>query len=77
MGGAVPIGRFQLIPNPAIIQKRQAFLGDCRPGNIPTQSFQFVTLVCFCHHPGMQAETCQVGNPARTRLRLLYRWQAL
>jgi hypothetical protein len=34
VGGAVSIGRFQLVADPSIIQKRQAFLGYRRPSNI-------------------------------------------
>jgi hypothetical protein len=53
MGGAVSIGRFQFVPDPSIIQKRQAFLGYRRPGNIPAQPFQLVTLMRLRHYPGM------------------------
>jgi hypothetical protein len=71
MGGAVSIGRFQLVPDPSIIQKRQAFLRYRRPSNIPAQPFQLVTLIRLRHYPGMQAETRYLSDPARTRLRLL------
>ncbi len=77
MSGAVPIGHFQFIAYPPITQKRQAFLRYRRTRDIPAQPFQLATLVCFCHHPGMQAETRYLGNPARTRLRLFYRRQTL
>jgi hypothetical protein len=53
MGGAVSIGRFQLVPDPSIIQKRQAFLRYRRPSNIPAQPFQLVTLIRLRHYPGM------------------------
>jgi hypothetical protein len=53
IGGAVSIERFQFVPDPSIIQKRQAFLGYRRPGNIPAQPFQLVTLMRLRCHPGM------------------------
>ena len=53
MGGPVSIGRFQFVPDPSIIPKRQAFLGYRRPGNIPAQPFQLVTLMRLRHSPGM------------------------
>jgi len=72
MRGAIAVGRFQLIPNPANIQKRQAF-GYGWTGNRAAQSFQLVTLTRFCHNHGMQAETGQVCDPVRTCFRLVYR----
>jgi hypothetical protein len=53
MGGAVSIGRFQFVPEPSSIQKRQAFLGYRRPSNIPAQPFQLVTLMRLRHYPGI------------------------
>jgi hypothetical protein len=53
MGGAVPIGRFQFVADPSVIQKRQAFLGYRRACNIPAQPLQRVTLMRLSHYPGM------------------------
>ena len=56
MGGAVPIGCFQLIAHLAAVRLATALFRYRRPADVATQPFQLVAFLGLGRHPGMQRD---------------------
>ena len=56
MHDGIPLWRLQSIVVEALGRQRQALAAHCRPRDLSTQPFEFVALISFCGHAGMQRE---------------------